>query len=119
MILGDKNHDNEYLKTLSRGNLTIPSKALANFSCNGFAVLDIVDPIIQRYTKISAREAGEYVIKNYCANDLFTCYEHLEWGIKFASKIIVNVFYNNKQKLDTDLVRKSDVKAFKKRQREK
>ena len=45
----------------------------------------------------------------------FTC----DWGIKFSSRIVVNIFYNNKQKLDTDAVRKSDIVAFKKRQRTK
>ena len=45
--------------------------------------------------------------------------EHIEWGTKFATKIIVNIFYNNKRKLTAVSVRKEAVKPFKKRQREK
>ena len=92
----------------------MPSPALADFSCNEFAVLDYVDAIIQRYSRVSVREAGQYVISKYCPNAMFTCDEHIEWGTKFATKIIVNIFYNNKQKLTADSVRKEAVKTFKK-----
>ena len=119
LVYNDNPDDNKYLKTLSRGKLIMPSKSLANFTCNGFAVLDMVDPLIQRYMNISVREAGEYVMKTYCVINNFTCNEHYDWGLKFASKIVVNIFYNNKQKLDTDAVRKSDLEAFKRRQRKK
>ena len=71
----------------------MPSPALADFSCNG--------SIIQRYSIVSVREAGQYVISKYCPNAMFTCDEHIEWGTKFATKI-VNIFYNNKQKLTAD-----------------
>ena len=40
-------------------------------------------------------------------------------GFKFASKIIINVFFNNKQKIINATVRKDAVISFKSRQREK
>ena len=95
----------------------MPSPALADFSCNGFAVLDYVDAIIQRYSRVSVREAGQYVISKYCPNAMFTCDGHIEWSTKFATKIIVNIFYDNKQKLTADSVRKEAVKTFKKREK--
>ena len=117
LLLGDKKHGNKYLNRLSRGGLIVPSPALADFSCNGFAVLDYVDAIIQRYSRVSVREAGQYVISKNCPNVYMR--EHIEWGTKFATQIIVNIFYNNKQKLTAVSVRKEAVKTFKKRQREK
>ena len=37
----------------------------------------------------------------------------------FAIKIVVSIFYNNKQKISSDEVRKNSVECFKKRQRSK
>ena len=42
-----------------------------------------------------------------------------KWGYRFASKIIVNVFYNNKKKLANAQIRKDGVKKFKGRKRSK
>ena len=47
----------------------------------------------------------------------FTCEAHVEWGMKFSSRIITNIFYNNKQKIATDTVRMDVVPGFKSRQR--
>ena len=105
------------MSTLSRRKLIQPSKSLSNFTKHAFAILDMVDTIIQKYEDLSARNAGTYVLKKYCVINNFTCIEHFDWGLKFASKIVVNIFYNNKQKMDTDAVRKSDLDAFKTRQR--
>ena len=108
------------MTALSRGKLINPSEPLAIFTNHAFAILDIVDADIQKYQHLCVKNAGEYVLNKYGkTTHNFVCDEHLDWGIKFASRIVVNCFYNNKQKLDTDAVRKSDVVAFKKRQRTK
>ena len=119
-LVREGNDRNEYLTALSRGKLINPSEQLATFTKHAFAILDVADPVIQKYQHSSVKNAGEFVLKNYgkTTHD-FVCIEHLDWGMKFASRIVVNCFYNNKQKLDTDAVRKSDVVAFKKRQRTK
>ena len=48
----------------------------------------------------------------------FTCEDHVEWGMYYSTKIIINIFYN-KQKISADSVRKDVASGFKKRQREK
>ena len=48
----------------------------------------------------------------------FCCEYHTDWGVKWASKII-NIYFNNKQKLSKDEARNDSVKSFKTRQRAK
>ena len=60
-----------------------------------------------------------FVLSKYFPAFCFTCDLHKEWGFKFASKIIINVFFNNKQKIINATVRKDAVIRFKSRQREK
>ena len=105
------------MNLLSRGGLTIPSSYLADFSCNSFAILDYVEHFVQNQHVINVREAFELILKKYATKFDFTCPEHHKWGRKFASKIIVNVFCNNKQKIASDSVREDAVIGFKKRQR--
>ena len=80
------NFENKYFDNLSRGGLTIPSSSLAEFVSNGFAILDSADEKIT-----------EYVLMKYSEPVRFTCEAHVEWGMKFSSRIITNIFYNNKQ----------------------
>ena len=47
------------------------------------------------------------------------CSKHNNWGLKFAAKIAINTFFNNKQTVSSDSARKDTVVAFKKRQRTK
>ena len=67
----------------------------------------------------SVREAGEYVISKFCSNTMLICTEQIECGTNFATKVIVTMVLNNKQKLTTDSVRKKVVKTFENRQMEK
>ena len=108
-----------YFFHLSRGGLTLPSESLAQYVANGFAVLDCADLMLQQYPQIPIRHAAQYVLQTFCCNIDFTCESHVEWGGVQSRKIIVNIFYNNKQKHQNDGVRKDALKAFKKRQREK
>ena len=57
------------------------------------------------------------VLMKYSEPVHFTCEAHVEWGMKFSSKIITNIFYNNKQKIATDAVRMDVVSGFKSQQR--
>ena len=118
-LCGDDLENYSYFAHLSRGGLTVPSRTLAQFVSSGFAVLDVTNKLLQRYETISIREAAHYVLKTFCSNVNFTCESHIEWGGTIARKIITNVFYNNKRKLDNDDVRKDALRAFKKRQRTK
>ena len=112
--------ENKYFNNfdnLSRGGWTIPSSSLAEFVSNGFAILDSADEIITPFDPVSTRTTAEYVLMKYSEPVRFTCEAHVEWGRKFSSKIITNIFYNNKQKIVTDTVRMDVVSGFKSRQR--
>ena len=110
--------NNQYLSLLSKDGLTVPSIKLANFTCNCFAALDYTCDVIHQ-EKEPGRTLGEHVLSRFCHKDSFTCDAHAEWGFQFASRIIVNVFFNNKKKLVNADNRRNNVKDFKKRQRYK
>ena len=63
-------------------------------------------------------KVATYALKRYGSFPHFLCNIHHDWSFKFASKIVVNIFFNNKQK-SKDLVRKETVAGFKKKQRSK
>ena len=111
--------ENEYFKILSRGGLFVPSPSLAEFTCSGFAVLDICDAKIAKFPIIPTRTCAEHILRQFLTSDGFVCTNHSSWVMQFALKIIVNIFFNNKQKEIADSVRKDLVKVFKKRQLEK
>ena len=86
---------------------------MAEFVSHGFAILDSAD---SAFDSVSTRIAAEYVLMEYSEPVRFTCEAHVEWGMKFSSKIITNIFYNNKQKIASDTVRMDVVSVFKSRQ---
>ena len=102
---------------LSRGGFFVPPKVLAEFVCSCFVILDFVDRDILSIGQVT--RSAMYVLK-YCGPKCeFCCQYHLDWGIKFASKIVINVYFNNKQKQAEGCVRKDSVESFKTRQRRK
>ena len=109
--------ENRYFDNLSHCGLAIPSSSLAEFVSNGFAILDSADEKITAFDSVSIRTAAEYVLRKYSQPVRFACEAHVEWGMKCSSKIITNIFYNNKQKIATDTVRMDVVSGFKSRQR--
>ncbi len=115
----DTEFENTYFNLLTRGGLTVPSPSLADFVVHSFAILDIVDDKIMKFPSVPTRNAAEFLIQKYSSVVRFTCDLHCEWGMKFATKPIVNIFYNNKQKIHSDSVKKDSIAGFKKRQREK
>jgi hypothetical protein len=110
---------NHYLNLLSRGGLIVPSSELAEFVEGAFAILDYTDEFIQKEKCLTTRDAAERILKLFAPKSIFTCCDHIELGHKFGARIIVNVFYNNKQKLSSDEVRKDAVISFKGKQRRK
>ena len=54
---------------------------------------------------LTAREAATYVLNPYSLKKNFTCEEHVYWVDKLAIKVIVKIFFNNKQKEANDTVR--------------
>ena len=109
--------NDQYLTLLSRGGLFVPSKELAEFVYSCFLILDFVEGDILPIGQVT--RSAMYVLKYYGPKCEFCCQYHLDWGVKFASKIVVNVYFNNKQKQAKDCVRKDSMESFKTRQRRK
>ena len=109
--------NDQYLTLLSRGGLFVPPKELAEFVCSCFAILDFVEDDILSVRQVT--RSAMYVLKYYGPKCEFCCQYHLDLGVKFASKIVVNVYLNNKQKQAKDCVRKDSVESFKTRQQRK
>ena len=94
------------------------SKPLGDFVWINYAILDFVETdnvALFLPVKISAT----YVIYRYRPESDFTCVNHLDWEFNFVTKIIVNIFFSNKQRMSKDIVRKESVTGFKKRERTK
>ena len=49
--------------------------------------------------------------------ETFTCEEHKVVGPKFANRTLINIYFNNRRKVNTDSVVADRVKGFKQRQR--
>ena len=108
----DKATDKEYFDLLSRGSLTVPSRQMAEFVCACFAILEYADQFIVKNHESTTRVSAEQVLGIYSPKYSFTCEKHIEKGLVFAIKIVVNIFYNNKQKISSDEVRKNTVECF-------
>ena len=91
----DKATDKEYFDLLSRG-LTVPSRQMAEFVCASFAILEYADQFIVKNHESTTRVFTEQVLGIYSPKYSFTCEKHIEKGLIFATKIVVNIFYNNK-----------------------
>ena len=62
---------------------------------------------------------SEEILDSLAEHVYFSFEEHAKKVKRIAISIIVNVFFNNKQKIATDNVRKQQVIGFKARQRSK
>ena len=111
--------ENHYLKLLSRGSLTVPSMRLAEYASSCFAILDYTEDIVRIEGITEVRSAYTRILDSFAPKPVICCSKHAQWGLRFASKIIINSFYNNKETVAADSVRKDGVVAFKKTKREK
>jgi len=109
-----------YLDLLSCGGLLTPSNNTIQHVCSSFAILDFVEgTILQKFSHLPLKATAQYVLNNYGPNVSFSCKAHIDHVSKLASRIFVNLYFNNKQKLANDAVRKEQLLNFKKRQRVK
>ena len=115
----DTEFQNDYFNLLSRGGLTIPSPSLAELVSSSFAISDHIDAKLATLPSVPTRKAAEIILTKYLPPVHFTCDQHQLWGLQFAIKSVINIFYNNKQKITADSVRKDVITGFKKRQRDK
>lgn len=109
--------EDKYLNILSRGDLTVPDKRLAEIVNQGFSTLEVTEESIQKYNVVPPRRAAKYVLgKFFRALGLF-CPQHEDKGKSLVFNTVTNIFYNNKQKQDCDKPEKDSITGFKKRQR--
>ena len=109
-VHGQDLKNDQYLTLLSRGGLFTPPKELAESVCSCFATLDFVEGDILSMGQVA--RSAMYVLKCCGPKCEFCCQYHPGWGVKFESKIVVNVYFNNKQKQAKDCVLKSSVESF-------
>ena len=108
----------DYLNILFRGGLTIPSQKLIDYVSDDFAILDLSKSILKS-SKLPARYAAEILLESFGPNLQLTCETHIDSTKKFVNRIIVNIFFNNGRKISSNNIKKDEIGAFKKRQREK
>ena len=65
---------------------------MAKFVCACFALLYYADKFIIRHNDSIIRESAERILETYSPKYIFTYKQHTEKGLKFAAKIIVNMF---------------------------
>ena len=56
---------------------------------------DLLPTTLDEFSKF-VEEDDSHIDEATLAND--TCEDHAEWGMHYSTKIIINIFYNNKQK---------------------
>ena len=109
--------NDQYLTLVSRGGLTVLPRELTEFMYSCFAIFDFVECDILSIGQVT--RSAMYILKYYDPKCTFCCQYHLDWGVKFASRIVVNVYFSNKQKQVKDCVHKELVESFKTRQQSK
>ena len=98
----------EYTNLLSRGGLRLPANSLATYVCRSCAKLDLAK---ERLLLQHVRKAAEMILRRDSSIQTFMCEEHFHWGMA----AVTNIYFNNKQAITNDSVRKDDVVAFKSR----
>ena len=84
-----------------------------------FAIMDYSYNIVQAQGVRDVRAAYTQIFDRFSPQIAICCSKHNNWGLKFAAKIVINTFFNNKQTVSSDSAMKDTVVAFKKRQRTK
>ena len=110
---------NQYFHSFFRGNLTIPSTPLADFGCSAFALLHYYNDFVMRQEYVNVCKACTYILHHCSPHQIFSCEKHNADALKFAIKMEVNIYCNNKQKIRNDSVVKDTITGFKKPQRSK
>ena len=89
-----------YSQLLSRDSLSLPSNEIKHYVCYSFAIIDLVeDTLLHKFSNIPIKSAARYVLLHFGSNIVFACPNHLDFTSNLVSKIIVNGYFNNKQKL--------------------
>ena len=115
LIASGPRDDEDYLSLLSRGGLLTPSDALSTMVSTLFAQVDYIHSFIQT---TSVQKFAEHSLLKYALHAAISCHKHELFNRRSTIKVVINIFFNNKQKLASDCVRKEAVAVFKQRQRD-
>jgi len=91
---------------------------LAAFVSKAFALLEFFDDHANGLSGCT-QNAAIFFLKQNLRDCRIACSDHEEVAFNIAIKIIVNIFFNIKQKLVNDAIVKDTITGFKKRQRAK
>ena len=121
--LDKTNPDHDYVGSLSRGGLTIPSSHLTEYVCAAFAILEHAESIITS-SKLQTRRAATIVLNhvlrcNPGSIPRFTCGADRLSIMAYANRMLINIFCNNRRKELTGTVVLEKVHATKKSKRTK
>ena len=106
----------DYIDLLTRGGLSIPSKPLSSHVCKCFAMLDVVKDQLCLHIPKNVRNAAESVLRVHGNNEKFMCDKHNNWGRTLVNRTIVNVFFNNERIIQSNTIKRDEIKSFKVRQ---
>lgn len=106
--------DSVYHKLFLGSGLKIGSLALNNYVSLGFAILDACETTIRK-SNVSARQMGEHLPRKVLFNDecKFTCSNHESSICAKATRVRINVFFNNQGKYSIGTVVTDLVVSFK------
>ena len=95
----------EYTNLLSRGGLRLPTNSFATYVCRSFAKLDLAkERLLLQPNRV--RKAAEVALRRDSGIQKFMCEEHFHWGMAAVNKTVTNIYFNNKQAITNDSVRK-------------
>ena len=104
---------------MSCDKLSVPSVFLTELVYQSFALLDLHDSSIRSQDYLCTCQAVLCILKYYLDNIKIFCDDHFGKGLEIIFNILVNIFYNNKQKIVNDSIIKDSISGFKRRQKEK
>ena len=106
---------------MSRGGLIVPCTAFKDFVCQTFSILELISPIEEQKTENNpvAAVSKTVLMKIEYGSADFSCEQHFKNSKPMSIRTIINIFYNNKQKITNKGVREEQIQDFKKQQVEK
>lgn len=109
----------QYITTLDRGGLSIPSKSLFHSVCDVMSILIENRDILLSKGSCCAnfRHFVVTVLLRKAVFEPFSCDKHCEKNERMLTQCCTNIIFNNIQKEFKDSVRKVQVEKFKKQQR--
>ena len=116
MISEEDNLADGYTEILSRGRLIKPSASVSYAISSCFAQIDRINELIQSSL---VRKFWKEASEKYAPQTASSCEVHEDSNRKARIRIVINIYFNNKQKRTGDTIRKEQIVGFKKRQRKK